>query len=294
MQHRIAQPSPSFARRACARAGTRIALRADHGQPARRPPGADASMARQHGDAVVASIFVNRLQFGAGRGLRHATRARSQADCDDAAQPPACDMRVRARRARAVSASRRRYTRASRRRAWPTSSRASSAPATSAASRTVVLKLFNLRAAATWRVFGKKDYQQLHGDPPHGAASSRCRSTIVRAATRCARPTAWRCRSRNGYLDAARAPGAPLLLSRRAAAVIRDAVAPAARLRRASKPMRWPTALAARLAAGLRRLFVASATCGTAVLGRRRWWCSPPPGIGSTRLIDNLELPAPA
>ena len=41
----------------------RVAFVPDDGQPARRAP-APTRIAREHGDAVVASIFVNRLQFG--------------------------------------------------------------------------------------------------------------------------------------------------------------------------------------------------------------------------------------
>jgi hypothetical protein len=52
----------------------------DHGQPARRPHRADDRGAR-HGDTVVASIFVNRLQFGPNDDFDRYPRT-LQADCE--------------------------------------------------------------------------------------------------------------------------------------------------------------------------------------------------------------------
>ena len=148
-------PAPAQARR----------VRADDGQPARRPPVADARSRAQHGDAVVASIFVNRLQFGPNEDFDRYPRT-LEADCAGL---------ERERRRRAVRAAtsrrciRRRRSIACSRRRSPTSSRARRAPGFFHGVCTVVLKLFNL-VQPDVAMFGKKDRQQLQDRPRHGAA----------------------------------------------------------------------------------------------------------------------------
>ena len=116
------------------------------------------AMAHQHGDPVVASIFVNRLQFGPNEDFDKYPRT-LQDDIDKLQQQNRVYVLFAPERKGAVSGAAE-LPRAARRTTSATSSRASSVRGSSSASRTVVLKLFSCVQPRV-AVFGKKDYQQL-------------------------------------------------------------------------------------------------------------------------------------
>ena len=122
-------------------------------------------LARQHSDRVVASIFVNPTQFGPNEDLRalsaharcrHRRPGRQRLRCAVAAIGGG-DVSVRHHGLRADA-------RAGHHR-HPLTARI--VPGISTASRTVVARLFNM-VQPDVAVFGRKDYQQLAGDPLHG------------------------------------------------------------------------------------------------------------------------------
>ena len=147
-------------------------------------------VARAHGDVVVASIFVNRLQFAAARGFRPPIRAPASATascwraagCDIVFAPTDRELYPEPQTLHGASAAgARRYSR-----------RRVPRPDFFTGVCTVVMKLFNMRAARRGGV-RQEGLPAAHGGPRHGAA--------IRAAHRdhrprkpCATPTAWRCR----------------------------------------------------------------------------------------------------
>jgi pantoate--beta-alanine ligase len=112
-------------------------------------------IARQHGDAVVTSIFVNRLQFGPNEDFDRYPRTLVADQAGSSAKASTCSSRRRSRRC-----IRRRRSIACSRLRSPTSSKARRGPDSFTAVCTVVLKLFHL-VQPDIAVFGKKDRQQL-------------------------------------------------------------------------------------------------------------------------------------
>ena len=140
-------------------------------------------------------------------GLRRATRAPSSATArmlEAAGRGPA----VRAGRD-ASSIPSRSSSWSSRRRRWARSWRAASGRASSTAWRPWCSSC-STACSPRVAVFGKKDYQQLHGGARAWCASSTCRSTIVAGET-VREADGLAMSSRNGYLSAAERAEAPRL-----------------------------------------------------------------------------------
>ena len=113
--------------------------------------------AREENDLVVASLFVNPAQFGDPRRPRRATRATRRADAAIAEEAGVDVLFAPARRG-ALPAGLRDLGR--RRAGVAAASRATTGPATSAASRPICLKLFNI-VRPRRAYFGQKDAQQV-------------------------------------------------------------------------------------------------------------------------------------
>jgi len=241
-------------------------------------------LARQHGQPVVASIFVNPLQFGAGEDFERYPRTLA-ADCDKLAAA-GCDLVFAPDVAEMV----------------PVPQTFSVAPPESLANdlcgafrpghfsgvATVVLKLFNLVQPQV-AVFGKKDFQQLFVIRELVRQFNLPIDIVAGATLREADGLAMS--SRNGYLSAAERIQAPLLQRELAAIVAavqagdHDADALCIAAARHLKMAGWRVDyVALRDAATLQAPTPASTRL--VVLGAA--W------LGNTRLIDNLDFPRSA
>ena len=116
------------------------------------------AMAHQHGDPVVASIFVNRLQFGPNEDFDKYPRT-LQDDIDKLQKQNRVYV-LFAPNEKEIYPGAAEVPRRARRTTWATSSKASSGPGFFIGVTTVVLKLFSCVQPRV-AVFGKKDYQQL-------------------------------------------------------------------------------------------------------------------------------------
>jgi pantoate--beta-alanine ligase len=87
-------------------------------------------LARHHASLVVASVFVNPLQFGPNEDFARYPRRADEDAASSSARAPTCSMRRIPRRSTRPT-----FRRASRSAASPTEARAPSGPATSRASR---------------------------------------------------------------------------------------------------------------------------------------------------------------
>ncbi len=154
---------------------------------------------------------------------------------------------------------------------------------------TVVMKLFARACSRRVAVFGQKDYQQLMV-LRRMAQQFALPIDIVARRRRSAPPTAWRCRSRNGYLgeaERAEAMRAVARAAREAAAAARGRARQSPRWKRAPWP-RWrargwqPDYLAVRRRSDLQPPLAGDAAGSLVVLGAAR--------LGNTRLIDNFEV----
>ncbi|MFP5409665.1 MAG: pantoate--beta-alanine ligase [Gammaproteobacteria bacterium] len=240
-------------------------------------------LAKQHGAPVVASIFVNPLQFGAGEDFERYPRTLA-ADCEklDAA---GCDL-VFAPDVAELYPVPQTFT------VQPPEALANDLcgafrPGHFAGVATVVMKLFNLVQPHT-AVFGKKDFQQLH--VIRGLVEQFNLSIQILAADTLRETDGLAMSSRNGYLsDAERIQATQLT---RALAEIKAAVEAGAR------DFEALAASAARhlKMAGWRVDYVAvrdAATLAAPTPDSRRMVVLGAAWLGSTRLIDNLEIAAP-
>jgi len=235
-------------------------------------------LAREQGECVVVSIFVNPLQFGAGEDFDQYPRT-LQADCDKlngladvvfapsvaemypqpqtifVEPPPIADELCGEFR-----------------------------PGHFRGMATVVLKLFNLVQPHV-AIFGKKDYQQLN-IVRQMVAQFNLPITIIGAETaRAADGLALS--SRNQYLSPAERAAAPLLYR-----TLQDI---AARLRAGEKDRELIQQQAVESFAnqGWKPEYVAvreQATLGTPAAGERKLVILAAARLGATRLIDNLEI----
>ncbi len=154
---RATTAGPRARRRRAPAAASTVGLRAHDGLPARGPRLADGRRARRATDVVVASIFVNPLQFGASEDLAP-TPATSTGDT---ALAEARGRRPRCSRRRCEEM----YPRAGRspRSRWPRCREpleGAPGPTHFAGVATVVAKLFAI-AGPCRAYFGEKDFQQL-------------------------------------------------------------------------------------------------------------------------------------
>ena len=201
-------------------------------------------IAREHGDAVVASIFVNRLQFGPNEDFDRYPRTIEATGQGSTARAWTCCSRPTSRRC----IRRRRSTACSPRRSRM-SSKARSRPGFFDGVCTVVLKLLQPRAARRRRV-------RQEGSPAaqdrarHGAAVQHADPDRARETVRADDGLALS--SRNGYLSAGRA--------RRGAAALPDAALDRRRDRGRPPRLREPRGRRPR---GARR-----ATAGTSTTSR--------------------------
>lgn len=239
-------------------------------------------LAKRHGAPVVASIFVNPLQFGAGEDFERYPRT-LDADCGklDAA---GCDL-VFAPDVGEMYPAPQTYT------VQPPDALANDLcgahrPGHFAGVATVVLKLFNLVQPHV-AVFGKKDFQQLHVIRDLVAQFNLPIGIVAGDTLR--EPDGLAMSSRNGYLSAAERLQAPQLY--RALAGVKAAIeagerdfeALAATAARRLKMAGWRVDyVAVRDAATL-----AAPTAGRRLVVLGAAW------LGATRLIDNLEIDAP-
>ncbi len=241
-------------------------------------------VAREHGDGVVASIYVNPLQFGAGEDL--ASYPRTPAADIRALQEEGVDLLFMPSDADMYPRGQEQMTRVE----VPGLSDilcGASRPGHFRGVTTVVNRLFNLVQPAA-AVFGKKDYQQLFlirrmvedlGMPVAIVGVDTVRDDDGLAKS-----------SRNGYLNPAERAAAPLLYAtlhglaeqmRRARAFHPDLTAAAGeRLRQAGFR---PDYLSVRRAGDLAE---AGAGDRALVILAAAW-------LGRTRLIDNLEVTLP-
>jgi pantoate--beta-alanine ligase len=239
-------------------------------------------MAREHGTPVVASIFVNRLQFAPHEDFDTYPRTLER-DCE-LLQGAGCDI-VFAPSERELYPEPQRYT------VQPPAELADILeghfrPGFFTGVCTVVLKLFNC-VQPRFAVFGKKDYQQLMVIRRMVKQLALPIAIVAGETSRAADGLALS--SRNGYLDAAQRAEAVQL-----GAVLRGIAAAAARGERdwAGLEARAMDTLTAR---GWKPDYV--------VVRRQRDLGAPSAGeplvtlaaarLGGTRLIDNLELAAP-
>jgi pantoate--beta-alanine ligase len=241
-------------------------------------------LAKQHGQPVVASIFVNPLQFGAGEDFERYPRT-LDADCDKLAAA-GCDLVFAPDVAEMYSVPQT-FT------VQPPDSLANDLcgafrPGHFAGVATVVLKLFNLVQPRV-AVFGKKDFQQLH---VIRALVEQFNLPIeIVAGDTLREPDGLAMSSRNAYLGASERIQAAQLQRELAAIVAavetgeRDFEALAASASRHLKMAGWRVDyVALRDAATLQAPTPASTRL--VVLGAA--W------MGNTRLIDNLDFFPPA
>ncbi len=237
-------------------------------------------LAKQHGTPVVASIFVNPLQFGAGEDFGRYPRT-LDADCEKLAAA-GCDL-VFAPDVGEMYPVPQTYS------VQPPDALASDLcgafrPGHFAGVATVVMKLFNLVQPRV-AVFGKKDFQQLH--VIRGLIEQFNLPIEIVAGDTLREADGLAMSSRNGYLsDAERVQATQLY---RALAEVKAAV---------EAGERDFDALAATAArhlkmAGWRVDYVAvrdAATLGEPTPASRRLVVLGAAWIGATRLIDNLEI----
>lgn len=239
-------------------------------------------LAKQHGAPVVASIFVNPLQFGAGEDFERYPRTLA-ADCEKL-EAAGCDL-VFAPDVAEMYPVPQRFT------VQPPEALASDLcgahrPGHFAGVATVVLKLFNLVQPHV-AVFGRKDFQQLHvirglveqfNLPIQIVAGDTLRETDGLAMS-----------SRNAYLSAAERIQAPQLY--RALAEVKTAIASGERnfdLLAANAARRLKMA-------GWRVDYVAvrdAPTLAAPTPDSHRLVVLGAAWLGATRLIDNLEIDA--
>ena len=237
-------------------------------------------LAKQHGAPVVASIFVNPLQFGAGEDFERYPRTLA-ADCEKL-EAAGCDL-VFAPDVAELYPVPQTYT------VQPPDTLASDLcgvfrPGHFAGVATVVMKLFNLVQPRV-AVFGKKDFQQLH--VIHGLVEQFNLPIQILAADTLREADGLAMSSRNGYLTEAERIQAIQLY--RALAEVKAAIEAGAR---------DVDALAASAArhlkmAGWRVDYVAvrdAATLGEPTPASRRLVVLGAAWLGATRLIDNLEI----
>ncbi|MHB1215587.1 MAG: pantoate--beta-alanine ligase [Thiobacillus sp.] len=241
-------------------------------------------LAKRHGQPVVASIFVNPLQFGAGEDFERYPRT-LDADCEKLAAA-GCDF-VFAPGVAELYPVPQTFT------AQPPDSLANDLcgafrPGHFSGVATVVLKLFNLVQPRV-AVFGRKDFQQLLVIRELVQQFNLPIEIVAGATLRDADGLALS--SRNAYLGASERIQAPALqreLAAVAAAVQageRDFEALCAAARRRLKMAGWRVDyVALRDAATLQA--PSSASARLVVLGAA--W------LGSTRLIDNVDFSSPA
>ena len=261
-----------------ARRGARAAaacVRADHGQAC--TPGTFRWCAWRSGTRRRwrVSIFVNRLQFPPGEDFERYPRTFERDR--RAARDRGRGAPVRARRARALPASRRR-SRCSRARSAPSSRGASGRASSTAWPRWCSSS--STACSPRVAVFGKKDYQQLCHRARAWCASSICRSRSWPARP-CARADGLAMSSRNAYLSPAQRAEAPRLHR-----VLVEVASRPQPTRRAGHG----AAVAGGLEAGLRGGAAAARTLRCPTLRKASWWCSAAARLGETRLIDNLEF----
>jgi pantoate--beta-alanine ligase len=236
-------------------------------------------LAKQHGQPVVASIFVNPLQFGAGEDFERYPRT-LDADCDKLAAA-GCDI-VFAPDASQIYPTPQTFT------VQPPAELADDLcgafrPGHFSGVATVVLKLFNLVQPQT-AVFGRKDFQQLCVIRELIQQFNLPVKVIAGATLR--EPDGLAMSSRNGYLNAAERIQAPGLYRELAAIAEalnsgeRDNAMLAAAAKKRLKMAGWNVDyIEVRDADTLRP--TTSGTHRFVVLGAA--W------MGKTRLIDNLE-----
>lgn len=241
-------------------------------------------LAKQHGQPVVASIFVNPLQFGEGEDFGRYPRT-MESDCDKLAAA-GCDWVFAPDLAEM-------YPVAQTFTVQPPVSLANDLcgafrPGHFAGVATVVLKLFNLVQPRV-AVFGKKDFQQLHVIRALVGQFNLPIDIVAGDTLRCADGLAMS--SRNAYLGASERIQAAQLQRELAAVVAaveageRDFEALAATAARHLKMAGWRVDyVAVRDAATLQAPTPASTRL--VVLGAA--W------LGNTRLIDNLDFSPPA
>jgi len=241
-------------------------------------------LAKRHGQPVVASIFVNPLQFGAGEDFDRYPRT-LESDCDKLAAA-GCDL-VFAPDVAEMYPVAQTFT------VQPPESLANDLcgafrPGHFAGVATVVLKLFNLVQPRV-AVFGKKDFQQLH---VIRALVEQFNLPIeIVAGDTLREPDGLAMSSRNAYLGASERIQAAQMQRELAATVAaveageRDFDALAATASRHLKMAGWRVDyVALRDATTLQAPTPASTRL--VVLGAA--W------LGNTRLIDNLDFPHPA
>ncbi len=236
-------------------------------------------LAKQHGQPVVASIFVNPLQFGAGEDFERYPRT-LDTDCEKLAAA-GCDI-VFAPDAREIYPASQTFT------VQPPAELANDLcgafrPGHFSGVATVVLKLFNL-VQPQLAVFGRKDFQQLF--VIREMIQQFNLPVEVIAGTTLRDPDGLAMSSRNGYLSATERIQAPGLYRELAAITDalssgeRDGAMLAAAAKKRLKMAGWNVDyIELRDADSLRP--TASGTRRFVVLGAA--W------MGKTRLIDNLE-----
>ncbi len=241
-------------------------------------------LAKRHGSPVVASIFVNPLQFGAGEDFERYPRTLA-ADCDKLAAA-GCDL-VFAPDASALYPVTQTFT-VDVPAALADDLCGAFRPGHFAGVATVVLKLFNLVRPQV-AVFGRKDYQQLLVVREMVRQFNLPIDIVAGATLR--DPDGLAMSSRNGYLDAAERAQAPQL-QRELAAIgtainggARDFAALAAAARQRLEDAGWRVDyVEIRDAESLKT--ATRETGALVVLAAAR--------LGQTRLIDNLEVTVPA
>lgn len=241
-------------------------------------------LAKRHGGPVVASIFVNPLQFGAGEDFERYPRTLA-ADCDKLAAA-GCDL-VFAPDASALYPVAQTFT-VDVPAALADDLCGAFRPGHFAGVATVVLKLFNLVRPRV-AVFGRKDYQQLLVVREMVRQFNLPIDIVAGATLR--DPDGLAMSSRNGYLSAAERAQAPQL-QRELAAIMaaieggaRDFAALAAAARQRLEGAGWRVDyVEIRDAESLKT--ATPETRALVVLAAAR--------LGQTRLIDNLEVTAPA
>lgn len=241
-------------------------------------------LARQHGAPVVASIFVNPLQFGAGEDFERYPRTLA-ADCAKL-EAAGCDL-VFAPELTAMYPVPQTFT------VQPPETLANDLcgafrPGHFAGVATVVLKLFNLVRPRV-AVFGRKDFQQLH--VVRGLVEQFNLPIDIVAGDTLREADGLAMSSRNAYLTDAERIEAPQL--QRALAALRTAVEAGGRDYEALAA----SAVRRLRMAGWRVDYVAvrdAATLAAATPDSARLVVLGAAWLGNTRLIDNLDFANPA